>query len=234
MCRKLNQTVLILSLLFGLSACDKKERHHYNGALLLKEKCSSCHNLDMPPKTSKDEKAPPMMAVAFHIKDFMKVSSPSDKKPKFIEFFKDFVLNPSKEKSFCDKKSLQEYGLMPSQKGSVTKEEVGAIAKYIFDFYDSNKFLQIMKAKAAFEALPKGEQLAVRKGCLTCHAKIKTKVAPSFKEIAKKSENEIKESIKNGSRGKWKGFERMAMPSFGSKLTKKEENTLIKWIKSFD
>lgn len=221
--------VLLLALLFASGCMEPKQ--HYNGELLLKEKCVSCHNLEMPPKTYKDEKAPPMMAVAFHVKDFMKVSTPSDKKPKFIEFFKDYVLHPSAEKSFCDKESLQSYGVMPSQAGSVSADEVGAIAEYVYDFYDQEKFLAQMKARAAFEALPKGEQIATRKGCLTCHAKTGKKVAPSFQEMAKRDKKEIVDAILHGSHGRWKGYERMRMPPFEGKITKQEIDTLIAWMR---
>ena len=173
-----------------------------------------------------------MMAGAYHVKDFMKVSSPSDKKPKFIEFFKDFVIHPSVEKSFCDKKSLESYGLMPSMEGKVSADEVGAIAEYVFDFYDQDKFMAQMKTKAAFDALPRGEQIATQKGCLTCHGKFKKKAAPSFKEIAVKDSSEIVSVIQNGSKGKWKGFERMTMPAFKKKLTAQEIEILVAWVKS--
>ena len=223
--------LFILMILIGLGGCSQNERH-YDGEALLKSKCASCHNLDMPPKTYEDEKAPPMMAVAFHVKDFMKVNNPSDKRPKFIAFFQDYVLHPSVDKSFCDKESLKSYGLMPSQEGRVTEEEIGAIAEYVYDFYDQNKFLVQMQQKAAFEALPLGEQLARKKGCLTCHGKTAAKAAPSFKQIAKRSASEIVEVIKKGSKGRWKGFERMPMPPFGGRLTEDEIETLRKWIKS--
>ncbi len=227
----MKQTILALAILIGFSACSKQETVHYDGKALLEKKCATCHNLAMPPKTYEDEKAPPMMAVAFHVKDFMKITTPSDKKPKFIEFFQDFVLYPSAKKSFCDKESLKLYGLMPSQKGEVTKEELGAIAEYVFDFYDQDKFLVKMQAKAAFDALPKGEQIVTKKGCLTCHGKEKAKAAPAFKDIAKKPDAEILEVIQNGSKGKWKDFEKTPMPAYGNQLTKKEIQMLIKWIK---
>jgi cytochrome c len=222
-------TLLIISLA-GFQGCTSKPQKHYDGATLLQTKCASCHNLDMPPKTYEDEKAPPMMAVAFHVKDFMKVATPTDKKPKFIEFFKDYVLNPSAEKSFCDKKSLESYGIMPSQKGNVTEDEVGAIAEYVFDFYDQEKFLKQMKEHAAFHALPLGQQIATQKGCLTCHGITKRKAAPAFSQIATKPKKEIQETILQGSHGKWKGFERMTMPSYQHKITQNELNTLVKWI----
>ncbi len=231
MMKKNNKKIVLLIMLLVIVTGCSENKVHYDGEKLLKLKCASCHNLDMPPKTYKDEKAPPMMAVAFHVKDFMKVSSPSDKRPKFINFFQDYVLYPDAKKSFCDKESLASYGVMPSQKGKVSKDEVKAIAEYVFDFYDQDKFLQQMRVQAAFDVLPKGEQIATKKGCLTCHGIDKKKVAPSFKEISKKSSKEIVQVIENGSRGKWKGFERMTMPPFKGKLTSKEKDILINWMK---
>ncbi len=223
--------ILSLSILLGLSACSSEPKNHYKGADLLEAHCASCHNLAMPPKTYENEKAPPMMAVAFHVKDFMPVKTPSDKKPKFIAFFQDYPLHPSKEKSFCDKESLKSYGLMPSLKGKVTKDELGAIAEYVYDYYDQDKFLQQMQQKAKFDALPEGEKLAMHNGCLNCHDKLKAKVAPSFRAIAQKKNSEIKSIIKKGSKGKWKGFEKSFMPAY-KKLSDAEIETLVKWIKT--
>jgi len=223
--------LLAMMMFIGLSACSSQPKVKYDGASLLQKKCASCHNLSMPPKTYEDEKAPPMMAVAFHVKDFMKVKTPSDKEPKFIAFFQDFVLMPSKEKSFCDDESLKSYGLMPSLKGKVTEDELAAIAKYVYNYYDQEKFLQQMQKKAKFDALPKGEQLAIRNGCLNCHDKTKPKVAPSFRVIAQKKESEMKTVIREGSKGTWKGFERSMMPAF-KKLNDTEIKTLIDWIKT--
>jgi cytochrome c len=221
-------SVVVLGFMVGCMGHDKAR---YDGDTLLEEKCASCHNLDMPPKTYEDEKAPPMMAISFHVKDFLKVDAPSEKRPKFIEFFQDFVLHPSREKSFCDKKSLEDYGLMPSQEGKVTKEEVGAIAAYVYDFYDQQKFLKNMAIKAKFNAMPLGEQIATHGGCFTCHDKQKAKVGPSFKMIATKSKEEIIRVIKEGSKGSWKGFERMIMPPYQKNLSQSDIESLASWIK---
>jgi len=215
-----------------LTACSSQNKPKLDGASLLAEKCASCHNLDIPPKTHKDEKAPPMMAVAFHIKDFIKVSTPSDKQPKFIAFFQDFVLHPSLEKSFCDKESLNSYGLMPSQEGRVTKEEIGAIATYAYEYYDQDKFLVQMQKKSAFDALPKGEQIATKKGCLTCHGIKFSKAAPSFSQMSEKKSSTLMKIIQNGSKGKWKGFEKMIMPPFANSLNEEELTTLVHWIQT--
>ena len=94
----------IALLLLGCGSEVKKEQ--YNGEMLIKEKCAACHNLKMPPDTYEDEKAPPMMAVVFHLKDFMKINNDQDKIEKFIPFIQDYVIDPSKEKSYCDEESL--------------------------------------------------------------------------------------------------------------------------------
>jgi len=216
-----------------LSGCgNNTKKVHYSGATLSEEKCAMCHNLKMPPSTYENEKAPPMMAVVFHLKDFMKIKNDQDKVEKFIPFIQDYVLEPSKEKSYCDEESLKSYGVMPSQKGNVTNEELEAIAEYIYTFYDQQKYLKEMQVKAAFDALPKGEQLIRKKGCLNCHGIDKAKVGPSFKMISNSENKAIIEIIQNGSQGKWKAFHNMMMPAFKNKFSKEELMILKEWIDS--
>ena len=217
-------------LLQGCGSDTKKE--HFNGGMLLKEKCAACHNLKMPPDTYEDEKAPPMMAVVFHLKDFMKIRNEQDKVEKFIPFIQDYVMDPSKEKSYCDEESLKTYGVMPSQKGNVSWDELGAIAAYMFTFYDQQVYLKEMQAKSAFDALPKGEQLVRKSGCLNCHAIEKDKVGPSFQNIAKNGTEKVIDVIQNGSQGKWKKFNNRMMPAYKEKFSKEELNILKEWIDS--
>ena len=220
----------VVLLLLGCGSEVKKT--HYNGGILMEEKCAVCHNLKMPPDTYEDEKAPPMMAVVFHLKDFMKINNDQDKIEKFIPFIQNYVIDPSKEKSYCDEESLKSYGVMPSQKGNVNPDELQAIAEYMYSFYDQQVYLKEMQAKSAFDALPRGEQLVRKNGCLNCHATEKDKVGPSFKNIAKSKKKEIIKIIQNGSQGKWKKFHNMMMPPFKNKFSKEELNILKEWIDS--
>ena len=222
-------TLILASMLFV--GCSKDKSLSLNGKKLLKEKCSSCHNLDMPPKTFENEKAPPMMAVSFHILDFIKATTPAEKLPNAIEFVADYVQNPSASKSFCDKTSLKQYGLMPSLKGKVSEDELRAIARYVFTHYTKKRFLAEMKRAQQIREMPKGQLLAGQNGCLSCHAKNFKKVGPSFEEIAKKlTISQIKNSIKNGSKGKWKECKKIPMPAF-KKISDKEIEFIASWIK---
>ena len=225
----------LIFLIFSLTACERDNTNHsYDGKALLEKKCSQCHNLDMPPKTFPDEKAPPMMAVTFHVRDFMKVENPSEKRSKFVEFVVDYAINPSAQKSFCDKKSLEEYGLMPSQKGKVSPEELEAIAAYMYDHYDPQKFMKIMQEQARVAALPAWKRVVEQKNCLSCHAIKKDKLAPSFEKIAQKYEKmgkkRIVESIRQGSRGRWKGF-KLSMPPFKD-LSEDDLDAIADWVLS--
>ncbi len=226
----LKYTLLFITLFF--TACiDNKPAKELDGEKLLEQKCASCHDLNMPPLLSVDEAAPPIMSVSFHVYDFVKPSDESQRLNKAVAFVVDYVKEPSLEKSFCDKESLKQYGLMPSQKDNVTDDETRAIAKHMFTYYTQKNLSQAMQAKAKYDALPDGEKIALKNNCLGCHKVDKNLVGPSFKNIQKKfsfSKDEMKKSIKNGSKGEWKEF-RAVMPAF-KQLNEQELETLSEWI----
>ncbi len=218
-----------------LAGCGKKRKtsEHLDGKALLEQKCASCHNLDMPPKTYRDEKAPPMMAVAFHIADFIEAPTKRDKIDKAIDFVKDYVIHPSASKSFCDKASLDAYGVMPSQQGKVSQDELEAIAAYMFRHYTPQNFFKAQEAAARLAAMPKGERLALQNGCAGCHKADRDIVGPSWHRIARRRANDerrIAAAIAEGSHGQWKGSHGAVMPAFASKLSPEEIRTIARWI----
>ena len=224
--------LLFLALLIFTGCNEDKPSRNYNGELLLEQKCASCHDINMPPIISEDELAPPMMAVAFHVKNFVTPSNESQRVAKAIEFVVDYVENPSLEKSFCDKKSLERYGLMPSQKENVTNDETKAIATYMFKHFTQENLSKRTQEQAEFDAVPAGKKIALKYKCLGCHRIDKKIVGPSFISIAKKHENsttQIKESIKNGSKGKYKDSKGAVMPAFKN-ISEKELELLSLWI----
>lgn len=229
----MKKLILATSIVFLFGACeDSKPAKHYDAKKLLEQKCASCHNLNMPPVVSDDELAPPMMAVAFHVRDFVKPSDESQRVPTAINFVVDYVQNPAINKSFCDKASLKRYGLMPSQKGKITTDETEAIASYLFEHYTPKNLAKVQKEKAEYDALSPARKIAIKNGCLGCHKVDKKIVGPAFKAIAKKYKNSttnIKDSIQNGSKGKWKDSHGAMMPAFKN-LSDKDLEILSKWI----
>ena len=223
---------IFLILILFLSACTSEPKQKFNAKQLIHDKCAACHNLDLPPKNFKNEIAPPMMAISFHLVGFMQGTDENIKTSKAIEFVKDYVMNPSADKAFCDEKSLQDYGLMPSQKGKLTEDELEAIAKYMFSYYTQEKLAKAQKQLNAFNQLSDGEKIARKYNCLTCHKVDKNLVGPSFVKIADRYKDDaqtIKDSITQGSKKKWLKSKNIPMPAF-KQLTEKDLETLTKWI----
>jgi len=224
---------LFMTTLLLLTGCmDNTPKQKLDGAELLTQKCASCHNLDMPPKNYDNEIAPSLMAVTFHLKDFITSSNPSEHKSKIISFVKDYVVNPTAEKSICDKSSLETYGLMPSQKGKVTDDEVEAMVEYMYEYYDNKKMLEKMAEENRIKNLAVHERVIELNGCSNCHDMEKDKVAPSFKMISDRYEKKDREmlikSIKEGSKGKWEN-KKLPMPAY-KKIEDKDIEGVVDWL----
>lgn len=93
---------------------------------LFEAKCASCHVKTRPSDIS-TLVAPPIMGVARHVKMIYKT------KKEAIKFITEYTLDPQESKAVCMPDKLKRFGLMPSQKGSVTKEELTTIAGWIYD-----------------------------------------------------------------------------------------------------
>ena len=97
-----------------------------SGAQLFEAKCASCHVKTRPDDIS-TLVAPPIMGVARHVKMTYRT------KKEAVNFITDYVLDPQESKAVCMPDKLKHFGLMPSQKGLVTKEELVSIAGWIYD-----------------------------------------------------------------------------------------------------
>nr|WP_321268565.1 c-type cytochrome [uncultured Sulfurimonas sp.] len=227
------KTIFLLSLLLIFTACDEKPKNkNLDAKKLLETRCASCHDTNMPPVISEDELAPPMMAVSFHVHNFVEPKDESQRTAKAIEFVTDYIFYPSFEKSFCDKDSLKKYGLMPSQKENLTTDEAQAIASYMFTHFTQKNLTKIQEEKAAYNALSDGEKIALKNRCLGCHSVDKKRVGPAFIDIAKKyknNKNDMIKSIKDGSKEKWQDSKGAVMPAF-NKMQDKDLETLSEWI----
>jgi cytochrome c len=95
------------------------------GQKLFEQKCTSCHNIT-PPSTMSERQnmvAPPIGNVLYHLD--MEFKTPDEIKKHIVAF----TLNPTKEKAICN--SVKRFGLMPSQKGNVTEDELNKIADFL-------------------------------------------------------------------------------------------------------
>ena len=121
---KRNRTLLATTLLLSVTAAATAQ----NAETLFDNKCTACHVKTRPSDIS-SLVAPPIMGVMRHVK--MKYPT----KDAAVAFMVDYVLEPSKAKAVCMPQKIQRFGLMPSQKGNVTKAELEAITAWLYDNY---------------------------------------------------------------------------------------------------
>ncbi len=100
---------------------------------LFDAKCAMCHTKTMPTDMSKVV-APALMGVMRHIK----MSYPN--KDEAVKFMVDYILEPTKEKAICMPQKIERFGLMPSQKGNVSQDELTQITSWMFDNFPPENF----------------------------------------------------------------------------------------------
>lgn len=116
--------LLILPLLIAL--CDTASASDLEA--LSEEKCGTCHIVsNITPEKLKNIMAPPMWGA------MKKVKEAYPDKDKAIAFMVDFMKNPTKEKMLFPEETFKLFGVMPSQKGIVSDEELNKISEYLYN-----------------------------------------------------------------------------------------------------
>ncbi len=124
----MKSAVFVFLSLFGVVLFGSSE-----GEKIFDEKCMACHLKTVPTDTS-NLVAPAVNGVMRHVK----MEYP--KKSVGVAFIADYVVNPTKQKAICKPQKIKRFGLMPSQKGNITKKELQIVANWLFDNYPTKGF----------------------------------------------------------------------------------------------
>ena len=116
-----NALVVIAAILSAITAATAQDAE-----TLFDNKCGVCH-VKTKPADKSSLMAPALMGVMRHVK--MKYPT----KEEAVPFMVDYILQPSKAKAVCMPQKIQRFGLMPSQKGNVTKAELKTISEWMYD-----------------------------------------------------------------------------------------------------
>jgi len=103
-------------------------------------KCSACH-IKTRPVVKSALVAPPIMGVMRHVKMTYKT------KEEAVKFISEYVMDPQKAKAVCMDNKIERFGLMPSQKGNLTDEELHTIAEWIYDNFPPVDFTGMNEGK---------------------------------------------------------------------------------------
>lgn len=134
------------------------------GTEIYNAKCAVCHQMkpmmdkakmmamspqermSMKAKMMKTMKAPPLSKVSAKIKFELK-----NDKDAFVAFVKDYIVNPSADKSHCMPMALKKFGVMPAIGKGMSKEEVNTVALWLHDNFTNtwnpNEMGMMCKAK---------------------------------------------------------------------------------------
>ena len=123
--KKILVAIGVLGLVSSLFASEAEK--------IFDAKCSMCHIKTFPKDRSKLV-APPIMGVMRHVK----MTYP--KKEEAVKFIVDYVQNPSKKKALCLPQKIARFGLMPSQNGNISEQELKEVAKWLFDNFPPANF----------------------------------------------------------------------------------------------
>lgn len=119
------KTVFKLSLAIAISSLIQASDEIAN---LAESKCGGCHLVNIITKEKLNNmSAPPIWAVT------KKVRTAYPDRGEQVQFIVDFSLNPSEDKMLFPKETKKLFGVMPSQKGLVSKEDLKDIAEFILD-----------------------------------------------------------------------------------------------------
>ena len=117
-----------------------------DGYKVYKDKCKVCHVEMMSSKEALANldklSAPPMIEVSTRLKDMIKIKEDDEdvKRELVLTFIRDYIINPSIDKSMCHLGALDRFDVMPSMKGKLTQAEINAVAEWVYDHYEGKKF----------------------------------------------------------------------------------------------
>ncbi len=137
---KIALTLLIATSLFSAEKLSQGEQ-------IFTQKCAACHIKLITKKEAlkniKKLKAPPMVEVSNRLKEMIQITDDIDdmiKRGVVVAFIKDYVINPDIEKSMCRAMAVDRFGVMPSQKGKLTDEELQIVAEWVYDYFEGKSF----------------------------------------------------------------------------------------------
>ncbi len=131
--------LIILAVLFSAYGQEVDHEAIKRGYEVFRQSCSLCHMeraslwefLKARLKVLKGERpqnidAPPMNLVSARIKKFYPTEV------EFVEFVKDYITNPSREKGVCFKAAYVFFGVMPPIGQGMSEEDKTAVAKWLY------------------------------------------------------------------------------------------------------
>ncbi len=132
---KLMSTIVAMSVL-SVVGFAKEPR---SPEVIFQKKCAMCHTVGKPKnKLMKKRMVAPPIDVAMKgvVVTIDAVEGPfegKELKEESIAFLKDYLFYPEREKTNCEDIVVDKFGMMPSLKGFISKEELDIVVPWVYD-----------------------------------------------------------------------------------------------------
>jgi len=109
------------------------------------KKCGMCHLKEAPDSIEQARAmvAPymfiPMRSIYIGIDAIEEPQTKEEHKRLSIEFMKDYMLEPHRDKSFCEDIIFEKFQTMPSMKGFISEQELDTVLEYVYETFAPHK-----------------------------------------------------------------------------------------------
>lgn len=135
--------LLLLCFLLFSSLLAKQEPRP--AELIFDKKCGMCHLKEAPDsmEQAKAMVAPymflAMRSIYIGIDAIEDPATKVEHKQLTLEFLKDYMLEPHRDKSFCEDIIFEKFQTMPSMKGFISEEELDIVLPYVYETFAPQK-----------------------------------------------------------------------------------------------
>jgi hypothetical protein len=137
MIKQLTLSTFILGI--GVSTIFAKEPR--TPEMIFVKKCAMCHTVGKPQNAAQRSQmvAPPIdVAMAGVVITIDAVDGPfkdDELRTESITFLKDYLYNPTEDKTNCEDHVVKRFGRMPSLKGFISSDELDRVVPWVYDTY---------------------------------------------------------------------------------------------------
>ena len=137
--------ILLSSIVIALSTQIVSAADTRPAEQLFTKKCAMCHNINRPQNKMEKRRmvAPPLTAamagVVITIDAIEGPFSDKELRDESIEFIKDYLYNPTRDKTNCEDHVVNRFGMMPSLKGFISPKELDVLVPWVYDNFKPTK-----------------------------------------------------------------------------------------------
>ena len=138
---KVNKNILVAGVVFGALISNIQAKELTDAQTIFTKKCAMCHTIGKPKnKIEKNKMVAPPIDVAMKgvVVTIDAVDGPfkgDELRDESIEFLKDYLYEPTADKTNCEDSVVEKFRRMPSLKGFISPKELEIVVPWVYDTF---------------------------------------------------------------------------------------------------